>query len=130
MPDQVAAAADIPPTCVACVGDGFNPDGGPCLRCGGSGRDPDPLAPVWPGNPMTVLLALGARVSPDLDAYASGRLDASQVRCVLCGVAPCRCRQCEAPYRRWLAEVDEPCGMTVGPDGECPRGHRAADGAL
>jgi hypothetical protein len=29
---------------VACVGDGFNPDGGPCLRCQGTGADPDPCA--------------------------------------------------------------------------------------
>ena len=86
---------------------------------------------VRPGvaaDPMGVLLALGAKVSPDLDAYASGRLDISQVRCGLCGVAPCRCRQCEGPYLRYLAEVPEPCGMTVGPDGECPRGHRQDGG--
>jgi hypothetical protein len=37
MPDQA-------PICVACVGDRTNPDGGPCLRCKGTGRDPDPLA--------------------------------------------------------------------------------------
>jgi len=41
--DQTIAAL---PVCVACVGDATNPDGGPCLRCGGSGRDPDPLAPT------------------------------------------------------------------------------------
>ncbi len=34
------------PVCVACVGDGFNPDGGLCLRCRGTGVDPDPLAPA------------------------------------------------------------------------------------
>jgi hypothetical protein len=56
--DQRAVPA---PVCVACVGDGFNPDGGTCLRCGGSGIDPDPLAPVWPGNPMTALRPGGAR---------------------------------------------------------------------
>ena len=32
------------PVCVACVGDRTNPDGGPCLRCKGTGRDPDPIA--------------------------------------------------------------------------------------
>jgi hypothetical protein len=42
-------------------------------------------------DPMAVLRALGARVSPDLDAYAAGELDASQVRCALCGAAPCQC---------------------------------------
>jgi hypothetical protein len=34
------------PVCVACVGDGTNPDGGPCLRCQGTGADPDPAAPT------------------------------------------------------------------------------------
>jgi hypothetical protein len=34
------------PICVACVGDRTNPDGGPCLRCKGTGCDPDPLAPI------------------------------------------------------------------------------------
>jgi hypothetical protein len=84
-------------------------------------RLPDSLA-----DPMATLRALGATVSPDLDAYASGRLPLSRVRCVLCRVAPCQCRQCAAPYRRRGAEVAEPCGMTIGPDGECPRGHLAA----
>jgi hypothetical protein len=32
------------PVCVACVGDRTNPDGGPCLRCKGTGTDPDPAA--------------------------------------------------------------------------------------
>lgn len=83
-------------------------------------RLPDPLA-----DPMATLRALGARITPDLDAYASGRLPLSRVRCVLCGLAPCQCRQCPAPYRRWGAEAAGPCGMTVDPaSGECPRGHR------
>jgi hypothetical protein len=34
------------PICVACVGNRTNPDGGPCLRCKGTGIDPDPLAPT------------------------------------------------------------------------------------
>ena len=38
------------PVCVACVGDRTNPDGGTCLRCRGTGIDPDPLAP--PGIPV------------------------------------------------------------------------------
>ena len=37
LPDQA-------PICVACVGGRTNPDGGPCLRCQGTGADPDPLA--------------------------------------------------------------------------------------
>jgi hypothetical protein len=136
MPERAPAAARPAPICVACVGDRTDPAGGPCLRCKGTGADPDPLAPVWPGNPMTALLALGARVSPDLDAYASGELDASQVRCVLCGVAPCRCRHCQEPYlNRYSASVfghstTGPCGMTIDPQtGECPRGHRQPGGA-
>ena len=87
-----------------------------------------PFRPEVLADPMGALRALGARVSPDLDAYASGRLPLSRVRCVLCGVAPCQCRQCEAPYLRWGADVPEPCGMTIGPDGQCPRGHGADDG--
>jgi hypothetical protein len=38
--------APAAPVCVACVGDRTNPDGGPCLRCKGSGYDPDPAAPT------------------------------------------------------------------------------------
>jgi hypothetical protein len=34
---------------------------------------------------------LGALWSDDFDAYASGELTASQVTCVLCMCAPCRC---------------------------------------
>jgi hypothetical protein len=29
--------------------------------------------------------------SPDFDAYASGKIPASQVHCVLCGNSPCNC---------------------------------------
>jgi hypothetical protein len=41
-----AAAAAQPPICVACVGDGTSPATGICLRCHGSGVDPDPDAPT------------------------------------------------------------------------------------
>jgi predicted dienelactone hydrolase len=34
---------------------------------------------------------LGAQWSPDVDAYAAGQISAAQVRCVLCGHAPCDC---------------------------------------
>ena len=85
-------------------------------------------------DPVAILNALGARWSPDFDAYASGELDISQVRCVLCGVAPCECRQCPVPYvNRFAGLLDgrtsgngfgEPCGMTIDPaTGQCPRGH-------
>lgn len=42
-------------------------------------------------DPREVLDSLGAKWSPDFDAYTSGRLDASRVRCVLCEVTPCEC---------------------------------------
>jgi hypothetical protein len=82
---------------------------------------------------VAALEALGARFSPDFAAYAAGELDVSQLRCLLCGMAPCQCRQCEAPYSTYLGrargEAPRPCGMTVDPaTGECPRGHRQ-DGA-
>lgn len=81
-------------------------------------------------DPVEILNALGARWSPDFDAYARGELDISQVRCVLCGKAPCQCRQCPAPYVNRFAFPEsryghgEPCGMTIDPaTGQCPRGH-------
>jgi hypothetical protein len=48
-------------------------------------------------DPAAVLAALGAVWSPDFGAYASGQLDASAVRCVLCGKAPCDCPPFGAP---------------------------------
>lgn len=42
-------------------------------------------------NAVKVVNRLGANWSPDLDAYASGRLDITQVRCALCQFAPCQC---------------------------------------
>ncbi len=43
-------------------------------------------------------------VSDDFDAYASGRLDASEVTCALCMCAPCRCPKFGTPG--YLALVD------------------------
>jgi len=42
-------------------------------------------------DPVRTVRKLGAKWSPDLDAYASGKLGAGDVRCVLCGHAPCDC---------------------------------------
>lgn len=42
-------------------------------------------------DPAEALTELGATWAPDFDAYASGRLDIGQVRCLLCGQAPCNC---------------------------------------
>jgi hypothetical protein len=58
-------------------------------------------------DPFELLTSLGARVSPDLDAYASGEISASQIRCVLCGSAPCACRPC--PSCSWTGAPGKPC---------------------
>ena len=42
-------------------------------------------------NPVEANKQLGAIWSPDFGAYASGQLDASRIRCVLCSHAPCEC---------------------------------------
>jgi hypothetical protein len=82
-------------------------------------------------DPLAVLEQLGARWSPDLDAYLNGERDPAKLRCVLCTKAPCECRECQATHenRYYLATGRpqfEPCGMTVDPaTGECPRGHAA-----
>ena len=81
-------------------------------------------------DPVAILAALGARWTPDFEAYASGTLPAHMVRCVLCRTAPCACAYCEVPYNpRPYTDPDaelRPCGMRIDPDsGECPRGHRA-----
>lgn len=44
-----------------------------------------------------ILDALDPQWSPDFDAYASGELDASQVRCALCIKAPCECPEFGTP---------------------------------
>jgi hypothetical protein len=55
-------------------------------------------------NPVRALRSLGAVWSPDFNAYARSQLDVSQVRCVLCGRAPCAC----PPFgtREYLALID------------------------
>ena len=63
-------------------------------------------------DPAAALAALGAVWSPDFDAYASGQLDASAVRCVLCGHAPCDCPPFGTP--EYFALVDRLHGRTRG----------------
>jgi hypothetical protein len=46
LPERTAPSAEPAPICLACVGDRTSADGGPCLRCKGTGADPDPLAPT------------------------------------------------------------------------------------
>ena len=65
-------------------------------------------------DPAAALNALGAVWSPDFGAYASGQLDASQIRCVLCGHAPCDCPPFGTPG--YLALVDRLHGRTRGGD--------------
>ncbi len=56
-------------------------------------------------DPRSLLSQLSAAWSPDFDAYATGQLDASQVRCVLCTRAPCRCP--EFGTSEYLALLDK-----------------------
>lgn len=50
-----------------------------------------------PKTAKDALDKLGAKWSPDFDAYASGQLDISQVRCALCTHAPCDCPEFGTP---------------------------------
>ncbi len=80
-------------------------------------------------DPAGAVDYLGAEWSPDFGAYASGQLNVTQIRCLLCGQAPCKCRQCSAVvHNRYYLATGRPeyeiCDMTIGPDGVCPRGHR------
>ncbi len=63
-------------------------------------------------DPRELLDQLGAAWSPDFDAYASGKLGASQVRCVLCGHAPCDCPPFGTP--EYLAQIDRVHGRNRG----------------
>ena len=55
-------------------------------------------------TPVEQVDALGAQWSPDFDAYATGRISADQIRCVLCRHAPCACPAFGTP--EYLALVD------------------------
>lgn len=48
-------------------------------------------------DPVAAVSSLAAVWSPDFDAYASGQLDATRVRCALCGHAPCDCPEFGSP---------------------------------
>jgi hypothetical protein len=61
-------------------------------------------------DPVKALEQLGAILSPDFDAYASGKLDASRVRCALCRHAPCDCPPFGTP--EYFALLDERHGRT------------------
>jgi hypothetical protein len=75
-----------------------------------------------PTDPREALEQLGAVYSPDLDAYASGRLPAHAVRCLLCHLAPCQC----PPFGSagYFALTDRCHGRgprPLAPSGTCPR---------
>ncbi|MFB4280878.1 hypothetical protein ACBJ59_36700 [Nonomuraea sp. MTCD27] len=50
-----------------------------------------------PKTAKEALDKLGAKWSPDLDAFACGQIDASKVRCALCANAPCQCPEFGTP---------------------------------
>lgn len=66
-----------------------------------AGSPPEQPAP----DPVELVDQLGAHWSPDLDAYAAGELDASQIRCALCGYAPCQCPPFGTP--EYFALIDK-----------------------
>ena len=78
-------------------------------------------------DPTAILDQLGAKWSPAFSR--PGPLVITSRDCVLCGPErDCQCRQCPATQhnRYYLATGRpefEPCGMTIQPNGECPRGH-------
>jgi|ERR1035441_1612246 hypothetical protein len=41
---------------------------------------------------IEILRELNAVWSPDIDGYASGKLPASAIRCLMCETAPCNCQ--------------------------------------
>lgn len=62
-------------------------------------------APVA-GDPAAALAKCASVIrSPDFDAYASGELGISQVRCVLCTHAPCSCPEFGRP--EYFALIDK-----------------------
>jgi hypothetical protein len=60
--------------------------------------------PADPPDPVVSVNRLGAVWSPDFDAYASGQLDISRVRCALCQHAPCDCPEFGTP--EYFALID------------------------
>ncbi len=55
-------------------------------------------------DPVDAVNTLGALWSDDFDRYASGEIEVSQVRCVLCRHAPCDCPPFGSP--EYYALVD------------------------
>jgi hypothetical protein len=70
------------------------------------------VTPAASADPVDALNRLGAIWSPDFDAYASGQLDASRVRCALCQHAPCDCPEFGTPG--YFALIDARHGRNRG----------------
>lgn len=71
----------------------------------------DDFTALASADPAAALAKLASVVrSPDLDAYAAGEIDASQVRCALCGHAPCDCPPFGTP--EYMALIDKRHGRT------------------
>jgi hypothetical protein len=70
-----------------------NKPGEPVNACISADIVPDELSRVHAASvtALDALETLGAKWSPDFDAYVSGETDAAKLRCVLCGLAPCDC---------------------------------------
>lgn len=75
-----------------------------------------------PGRPRPAPAAAGRGPSvlwsPDFDDYATGRIGAEQIRCVLCEQAPCACPPMGSPESRspeYLALIDRRHGRTPRP---------------
>ncbi|GLY82052.1 hypothetical protein [Actinoallomurus iriomotensis] len=67
-------------------------------------HDPDTCAPEDYDRGLSV------KWSPDFDAYASGQMDISAVRCALCGNAPCDCPEFGTP--EYFALIDRRHGRS------------------
>ncbi len=66
-------------------------------------------------NPSDALDDLGAVWSPDFDAYATGRIDASQAACLMCQQAPCGSPNPCPPFGspEYMARLDQIHGRTA-----------------
>lgn len=85
-------------------------------------------------DPREILEQLGARWSPDFEAYASGQMPAHMVRCLMCESAPCECsaRGLVFGSAAYFARTDamhgrEPSSARTCSAPECPATARAGE---
>lgn len=66
-------------------------------------------------DPRELLARLDAVRSPDFDTYASGRLPAHAVRCLMCEAAPCECQARGLTFgsAAYFARLDALHGRTI-----------------